>query len=271
MSRSASPTSSTRRRRGLTRWLRKRNGWRVQCRSFATRRCASLCSRAARRGDSRNQVLNGLGKCLHTGPSVASSIWRAWRVATLPTRRFPKYWEDCDIPWLSLNDTDRLLDNDYIEETTIHINELGIQNSSARLLPKGTVFFSRDATIGRCGIAARPMACSQHFIAWVCGARLRPEYLLLALRSMSDELERLTMGATIKTIGMPDVKTLVIPVPPLSEQDQIVAAARDYADRYRKIEAVTRGLMAKLREYRSSLISAAVTGRLDVGRYREVA
>jgi type I restriction enzyme S subunit len=131
-----------------------------------------------------------------------------------PDRKVEAYWVNCDIPWVSLNDTSFLKDNDYISETTHSINELGIQNSSARLLPERVVVFSRDATIGRCAITTRPMAVSQHFIAWVCGEEILPEYLLLRLKSMTQELERLTFGATLKTIGMPDVKTLVTPVPP---------------------------------------------------------
>jgi type I restriction enzyme S subunit len=121
-----------------------------------------------------------------------------------PDKKVAAYWTDCEIPWVSLHDTSFLKENDFISETAQNVNELGIANSSARILPKHAVVFSRDATIGRCGITTRPMAVSQHFIAWICGNRVLPEYLLRVLRSMSQELDRLTFGATVKTIGMPD-------------------------------------------------------------------
>lgn len=184
-----------------------------------------------------------------------------------PDKKVSSYWENCDIPWVSLNDTGRLLTLDYIDETTVNINQAGLQNSSARLLPEGTVFFSRDATIGRCGIAARPMACSQHFIGWVCGPHLLPEYLLYVLRSMSGELERLTAGATLKTIGMDDVKKLSIPLPPLEEQRTIVAMARSRSAEGVRLERCARMSVDLLREYRASLISAAVTGQLDIAYF----
>jgi len=132
------------------------------------------------------------------------------------------------------------------------------------VLPSGAVVFSRDATVGLCGITSRPMAVSQHFIAWICGPELVPTYLLFVLRSMTQELDRLTMGATIKTIGMPDVRTLVIPVPPVEEQERIVAYV---LDRRRQLDGAIskiREQIAKLHEYRTALISAAVTSKIDV-------
>ena len=126
-----------------------------------------------------------------------------------------------DVPWVSLNDTGFLRDNDLITETAYYTTAAGIENSSARLLPAGAVVFSRDATIGRCAITTRPMAVSQHFIAWICGDRVLPEYLLRVCHSMQQELERLSTGATIKTIGMADIGALVMPLPPMAEQEQI--------------------------------------------------
>jgi Type I restriction modification DNA specificity domain len=140
-----------------------------------------------------------------------------------PDKKVEAYWENCDIPWVSLNDTSQLRVNDFVNDTAFQVNALGIANSSARLLPKGTVVFSRDATVGLCAITNRTMAVSQHFIGWVCGPDILPTFLLFALRSMAQELEKRTMGATIKTIGMPDVRTLVAPVPPINEQQQIVS------------------------------------------------
>jgi type I restriction enzyme S subunit len=186
-----------------------------------------------------------------------------------PDRKIEAYWVDCDIPWVSLNDTGFLKDNDYISETAYSINELGMRNSSARLLPERVVVFSRDATIGRCAITTRPMAVSQHFIAWVCGEEILPEYLLLRLKSMTQELERLTFGATLKTIGMPDVKTLTTPVPPVSEQDKIVEYVTQAVSTLEEMSMKTRIAIALLQERRSTLISAAVTGQIDVRELAE--
>jgi len=108
------------------------------------------------------------------------------------------------------------------------------------------------------------MAVSQHFIAWICGDEMRPEYLLRVFDSMQNELERLTMGATLKTIGMPDVKTLATPVPPVEEQNRIVAHLDQERKRVDALVAKVREAVARLREFRTALISAAVTGKIDV-------
>jgi len=189
-----------------------------------------------------------------------------------PDRKIDAYWRNCDIPWVSLNDTGYLKSNDYISETAYSVNALGIANSSARLLPERVVVFSRDATIGRCAITTREMAVSQHFIAWVCGKQLIPEYLLLRLRTMTAELDRLTAGATLKTIGMPDVKTLITPLPPLHEQKAIIDKVATISSELDTLLSETVKATKLLQERRSALISAAVTGQIDVrGLLPEVA
>lgn len=181
-----------------------------------------------------------------------------------PDKKVESYWLDGDIPWVSLADTKKLRDSDYIADTTWMTTADGIANSSAQVLPEGTVIFSRDATIGLCAITRLGMAVSQHFIGWVCGQRVLPEYLLLVLRSMGRELERLSMGATVRTIGMPDVKSLVMPVPPLEEQKAIVDFVRGERSRIDALIAKVREAIDHLKELRSALISAAVTGKIDV-------
>jgi type I restriction enzyme S subunit len=181
-----------------------------------------------------------------------------------PDKKVEAYWTNCNIPWVSLNDSKQLRVTDYISETAHYVNELGIANSSARLLPPGAVVFSRDATIGLCAITTREMAVSQHFIAWLCGPRVRPEYLLRVFQCMTEELDRLTFGATVKTIGMPDVRELVMPLPPIGEQDAIVQAVRGYRTSGNDLGRKVQRQVDLLREYRQTLISAAVTGKVQV-------
>jgi type I restriction enzyme S subunit len=69
------------------------------------------------------------------------------------------------------------------------------------------------------------MATSQDFVTWTCSPRLLPRFLLLCLRAMRDDLlGRLAMGSTHKTIYVPDVEALRIPLPLLNEQAAIVEA-----------------------------------------------
>ena len=182
-----------------------------------------------------------------------------------PSKDFPEYWEGGDIPWVSLNDSKKLKIVDYIEETQFMITELGVSNSSARLLPARAVVFTRDASIGLAAITTKKMCVSQHLIAWICNESLvLPEYLLLVFYAMEQELDRFTFGATIKTIGMPDIRKLVTTVPPLIEQTQIVADLNVKRELIERLIQESNTALTLHSERRSALISAAVTGKIDV-------
>lgn len=181
-----------------------------------------------------------------------------------PDRKIDAYWEDCNIPWVSLNDTAALRASDYISDTTYKINELGLANSSARLLPPGAVVFTRDATIGESAITTREMAVSQHIIAWLCDRdRVIPEYLLFSIYGMRGELLRLTNGSTIGTIGLGDVKSIRMALPPLNEQEAIVFEVRSARAELNETEGRVNESVSLLSEYRSELVTAAVTGQIE--------
>jgi type I restriction enzyme S subunit len=183
-----------------------------------------------------------------------------------PARSVEEYWANCTIPWVSLNDSGFLREHDYISDTFYQISELGIANSSARLLPPQAVVFSRDATVGLCAITTKPMAVSQHFVAYLCGPRIIPEYLLLSLKAMRQHLEGLSLGATISTIGMADVRSLVCPLPPIPEQREVIAFLDRETAKLDALAAKVETAIERLQEYRTALITAAVTGKVDVRR-----
>ncbi len=183
-----------------------------------------------------------------------------------PSRQHPEYWQSCTIPWFGLTDVWQIRDGqtEYVSETAEKISEAGLANSAARLLPKGTVMLSRTASVGFSAIMGTDMATTQDFVNWVCGPRIRPEYLLYVLRSMKPEFKRLTMGSTHQTIYMPDVGQFSTSVPPRSEQDRIVDFIRTNAGEIDRLLAKVREAIDGLLEFRTALISAAVTGKIDV-------
>lgn len=199
--------------------------------------------------------------------------WRVSRVKNFakiesghtPSKTKSEYWVNCIIPWVSLNDSKQLKDVDYIDDTTYKISELGMANSSAHLLPARAVVFTRDASIGLSAITTKPMAVSQHLIAWLCNERfVVPEFLLLVFYAMEKEFERYTFGATIKTIGMDNVRGLRSAFPPIDEQHKLIEWA------FKKLEKIkfsinkVEDIISLLQERRTALISAAVTGKIDV-------
>lgn len=181
-----------------------------------------------------------------------------------PSMKIAEYWVDCDIPWVSLGDSSQLREVDYIHDTAKYLNKKGLQGSSAHILPIGTVIFTRDATVGLAAITGREMAVSQHLIGWVPGDTIRSEYLLRVFNVMESWLSTLTVGATIKTIGMDDIRTLMTPVPPIEEQDRIVEYVLTWMTKFDGLISTTKSSIELLKERRSALITAAVTGQIDL-------
>lgn len=186
-----------------------------------------------------------------------------------PSKSIEKYWENCTIPWISLNDSKQLRVVDYISDTAFEISELGLANSSARILPKNTVVFTRDASIGLSAITTKEMAVSQHLIAWLPKTeKLCPEFLLLIFYAMEKEFDRYTFGSTIKTIGMDNIRSLTATFPSLIEQKKIVDWCFNQFKTIDKSIAKSNALLTILRERRTALISAAVTGKIDVRNWQ---
>jgi len=181
-----------------------------------------------------------------------------------PSRTVDEYWVDCNIPWVSLNDSKMLREKDSISETHYQISELGLANSSAKLLPAGVVVFSRDATVGLCAITEVPMAVSQHFVAYICSEKIQGKYLLFALKAMNQHLQSLQTGSTIVTIGMPEVRGLNCPLPSITEQTAIVKHIDSVTTKIDQMLANVQSAITRLTEYRTALITAATTGKIDV-------
>jgi type I restriction enzyme S subunit len=214
----------------------------------------------------------------------ARTLTSAWPVVPLkyvarlgsghtPSRTHPEYWENCSIPWISLFDVGRMRDprQEYIAETEQKISEVGMANSSACLHSSGSVVLSRTASVGFSAIMATDMAVSQHFVTWACGPRLKPEYLLFVLRSMRQYFASVQVGTTNVTVFMPDLYSIKIPLPSLVEQEQIIARVRE---RIAAIDELDDGICREsslLEERRRALITAAVTGQIDVATTRGVA
>ena len=142
-----------------------------------------------------------------------------------PGRDHPEWWEGCTIPWITTGEVAQMRSDriEYIKETREMISEIGLANSAAEVHPDGTVVLCRTASVGYSAIMARDMATSQDFATWTCGPLIRPRFLLLCLRVMrQDLLGRLAMGSTHKTIYVPDIQSIRVPLPPVVEQDAIV-------------------------------------------------
>lgn len=184
-----------------------------------------------------------------------------------PSRGRPDLWVDCNIPWITTGEVAQVRDDrqEVLTRTRERISELGLANSAAELRPPGTVVLSRTASAGYSAIMGTAMATSQDFVTWTCGPRLVPRFLLFCLRAMrSDLLGRLAMGSTHKTIYFPDIESIRTPLPTIREQQRMLDLADKELRPLAPLEDAVDRQIALLRERRQALITAAVTGELQV-------
>lgn len=150
------------------------------------------------------------------------SLNKNWKLVSghTPSRNKPEYWKNGNIDWISISDVKE--DTVYINTTKEKINELGLNNSSAKLLPKDTVLLSRGPSIGKICILPKTMTTNQSFVGWITDEKLDSKFLYYLLKKSVPYLESIGSGSTMKTIYMDTIKDFHINIPPLPEQQRIV-------------------------------------------------
>ncbi len=152
------------------------------------------------------------------------------------------------MPWIGTRDA-TANHGCTLQSTNQYTNELGIKNSSARVLPANTVCLSRTASVGYVVVMGRPMATSQDFVNWVCSDRLDYRYLKYVLLAEKESFLRFASGTTHQTIYFPEVKAFHAALPPIGEQTRIadtLSALDDRIDLLRQtnttLEAIAQAL-----------------------------
>jgi type I restriction enzyme, S subunit len=187
---------------------------------------------------------------------VALSDYARLATGHTPDRDEPTYWGGT-IPWISLTDI-RTLDGTVATETLQSVTEAGIKNSSAVMLPTGTVCFSRTASVGFVTVMGREMATSQDFVNWVCGNGLDPIYLMWALRLSRPYLLSKSSGSTHKTIYYRHAEQFQVFLPSIDLQRRFATIVESVE----RQKARMRAHLAELDALFASLQSRAFKGAL---------
>ena len=136
-----------------------------------------------------------------------------------PKSNIEEYWGGTHY-WVTPADLDG---NKYQGATPRTITDLAVQKTNLQILPIGTVLLSSRAPIGKVAITTVPMYCNQGFKNIICSDLLLNEFVYWFLYGKVDYLNSLGRGATFKEISKKTTEQIPIPVPPLGEQERIVA------------------------------------------------
>ncbi|EOL8947589.1 restriction endonuclease subunit S [Cronobacter dublinensis] len=143
-----------------------------------------------------------------------------------PTSDNPHYWSPEGIKWLTPADLNGLKGK-YISSGARDITIDGLSNSSAKLMPKGTVLFSSRAPIGYVAISNNELSTNQGFKSCVPYIKESAEYIYYFLLSAAKKIDEMASGTTFKEVSGAVVSKVLLPFPPLNEQLKIVEVADD--------------------------------------------
>lgn len=154
--------------------------------------------------------------------------WRWVRIKTLyqtssggtPDRGHPEYYAG-GIPWVKVGD----LTDVEISTTEETISSRGLDSSSAKLFPQGTILiamYCNDA-IGRSCIISKPMTTNQAICGLYPNELLCTRYIYYAVLANKTVLQEQSAGGAQKNINQKIINELLLPLPPLAEQQRIVS------------------------------------------------
>jgi type I restriction enzyme S subunit len=171
------------------------------------------------------------------------------------------FWEGGDVPWITPADLSGYVDRE-ISSGARNITSLGLDNSSARLIPAGSVLFSSRAPVGYVAIASNSLTTNQGFKSFVLSDGIIPEFVYYYLQRAAKEIIKLASGTTFLEISARKCASIPIPIAPTQEQRRIVAKLDASLSRMITGESAARRALDRLRLYRAAVLRAAVTGEL---------
>ncbi len=165
------------------------------------------------------------------------------------------------IPWLTPAD---LSNNKAIRVARgkRFLTKKGFNNSSAHLVPKGTVLFSSRAPIGYVAIAANEISTNQGFKSFVCGGGICSEYIYFWLRFATPMAEELASGTTFAEISGKNAAKIPLKLAPSGEQRRIVAKLEKLLGKVDACQERLAKIPVLLKRFRQSVLAAASSGRL---------
>lgn len=169
--------------------------------------------------------------------------------------------EDCwdgDTAWLTPDDLGRN-NRKFIGQGQRNITSEGIRTSSARLTPANSVLLSTRAPIGHLAITEVPAASNQGCRTLVPLGPAQSDFAYYALLASRDVLQAAGKGSTFMELSASDLAAHRLPSPPIDEQRSISAYLDRETARIDKLVSMQASLIERLDEYRTALITQAVT------------
>ena len=145
-----------------------------------------------------------------------------------PSRSKAEFWTDGNIPWIKIGN----IKNKYVTKVDEYITQAGLEGSSAKLLPEGTVLYTIFATLGEVGILTFKASTNQAIAGLTIkdSSQLDTDYLYYYLKSKKGYVNNIGRGVAQNNVNMSILKNFEIPLPTIEIQFQIVKLLDKVAD-----------------------------------------
>ena len=212
------------------------------------------------------QLLTGNKRLLDENGVRFSGEWKITKLIQMgkvvsggtPDTNMAMYWEG-DILWLTTTDVTALTGR-FVSNTSRKITPAGLLNSSAVLLPKGSLMVCTRATIGALAISTSEICTNQGFKNIIPNEGFNIEFIYYLLQMNTNEMIKKSSGSTFLELSKKDFETLSFSCPFIKEQQKI-AAVLSAADT--EISTLEKKL-ACLRDEKKALMQQLLTGKRRV-------
>jgi type I restriction enzyme, S subunit len=182
-----------------------------------------------------------------------------------PSMANSEYWEG-DVPWVTPKDMKQSRISDSID----HLTETALMETSIALIPVNAILIVvRGMILAHSfptAVTDAPVTINQDMKALRCGEKLEVAYLFWCLNGFAKVFSNLAQESAHGTRKMETetLKKFCVPVPPLDEQVAITAALEIQLQQLDQLADATETTVERLTEYRTAIITAATTGKIDV-------
>ena len=197
----------------------------------------------------------------------ANPMWQISTISDLgtvvggstPSKTKPEYYTNNGIAWITPKDLS-INKSKFISHGENDITELGLKNSSATVMPKGTVLFSSRAPIGYIAIASNEVTTNQGFKSVIPYSEIGTAFVYFFLKHSLPVIESAASGSTFKEISGSAMKNIPAIIPDRSTLDQFNSFCAPIFAQQKILEEQNHSL-AMLRD---SLLPKLMSGAIDI-------
>lgn len=176
-----------------------------------------------------------------------------------PSKAKPEYYTDHGIAWITPKDLS-VDKSKFVSHGADDITELGLRNSSASIMPRGTVLFSSRAPIGYIAIADGEVTTNQGFKSVIPHDNIGTAFVYYFLKAALPTIEGMASGSTFKEISGSAMRT----VPAIIPDDDTLRRFKSFCDPLFQQQRTLEMQNRELAEIRDALLPRLMAGEIDV-------